>query len=117
MANRNSTPARVALYARVSTKNNGQDPETQLLALREYAQARKLAVFAEYVDVGISGSKDSRPALNRLMADARKRRFDAVLAAGYTNIDILSEHRQLASLCVLAQRHELSLWVLAVVPG
>ena len=62
MANRNST-LRVALYARVSTKNNGQDPETQLIALREYASARKLAVFAEYVDVGISGSKDSRPAL------------------------------------------------------
>ena len=40
MANRNSTPARVAIYARVSTKNNGQDPETQLLALREYAKAR-----------------------------------------------------------------------------
>jgi len=70
MANRNST-LRVALYARVSTKNNGQDPETQLLTLRDYAKARKLAVFAEYVDIGISGSKDSRPALNRLMADAR----------------------------------------------
>jgi len=57
MANPNSTP-RVALYARVSTKNNGQDPETQLIALREYAQARRLEVFSEYVDVGISGSKD-----------------------------------------------------------
>ncbi len=76
MANRNST-LRVALYARVSTKNNGQDPETQLMALRDYAKARKLEVFAEYVDIGISGSKDSRPALNRLMADARKRRFRA----------------------------------------
>ena len=73
----------IALYARVSTKNNGQDPETQLMALREYAKARKLEVFAEYVDVGISGSKDSRPALNQLMADARKRRFDAVLVARF----------------------------------
>ena len=71
----------VALYARVSTKNHAQDPETQLLALREYAKARKLEVFSEYVDIGISGSKDSRPALNRLMADARKRRFAAVLVA------------------------------------
>ena len=61
MANRNST-LRVALYARVSTKNNGQNPETQLLALRDYAQARKLEVFAGYVDIGISGSKDRRPA-------------------------------------------------------
>ena len=54
MATHDSTPARVAIYARVSTKNSGQDPETQLLALREYAQARKLEVFSEYTDVGIS---------------------------------------------------------------
>jgi len=76
MANHNSTP-RVALYARVST-NNGQDPETQLLALREYAQARKLTVFREYTDV-ISGSESSRPALNQLMQDAKRRRIDAVV--------------------------------------
>ncbi len=56
MANRNSTP-RVALYARVSTKNNGQDPETQLMALRDDAQARKLEVFSEYVDVGIAEAR------------------------------------------------------------
>jgi len=68
---------KIALYARVST-SNGQNPETQLLALREYATARKLTVFNEYVDV-ISGSKDSRPALNQLMADAKRRRIDAVV--------------------------------------
>ncbi len=95
MANRNSTP-RVALYARVSTKNNGQDPETQLIALREYASARKLAVFAEYVDVGISGSKDSRPALNQLMADAKKRRFDAVLVARFDRFARSTRHLVLA---------------------
>jgi len=76
MANRNSTP-RVALYARIST-SNGQNPETQLLALREYAQARQLEVFNEYVDV-ISGSESSRPALNQLMQDAKRRRIDAVV--------------------------------------
>ncbi len=95
MANRNSTP-RVALYARVSTKHNGQDPETQLMALRDYAKARKLEVFAEYVDVGISGSKDSRPALNRLMADARKRRFDAVLVARFDRFARSTRHLVLA---------------------
>ncbi len=94
MANRNSTP-RVALYARVSTKN-AQDPETQLLALREYAKARRLEVFGEYVDVGISGSKDSRPALNRLMADARKRRFDAVLVARFDRFARSTRHLVLA---------------------
>ncbi len=86
----------IALYARVSTKNNGQDPETQLLALREYAKARKLEVFNEYVDVGISGSKDSRPALNQLMADARKRRFDAVLVARFDRFARSTRHLVLA---------------------
>ena len=68
---------KIAIYARVST-SNGQDPETQLLALREYARARKLEVFNEYVDV-ISGSEGSRPALNQLMVDAKRRRIDAVV--------------------------------------
>ena len=86
MANPNSTPksrSRVALYARVSTKNNGQDPETQLLALREYAQARGFLVAGEYVDVGISGSKDRRPQLERLMKAARRRDIDAVVVARF----------------------------------
>ena len=87
---------KVALYARVSTKNNGQDPETQLLALRDYAKARELEAFGEYVDVGISGSKDSRPALNRLMADARKRRFDTVLVARFDRFARSTRHLVLA---------------------
>ncbi len=68
---------RVALYARVSTLN-GQHPEMQLSELREYASRRGWVVTGEYVDEGVSGSKDSRPALNRLMADAHRRRFDIV---------------------------------------
>ncbi len=60
---------RIAIYARVSTKGNGQDPETQLLALREYSKARGFEIFYEYVDVGISGSKERRPALDQLMTD------------------------------------------------
>ncbi len=87
---------RVALYARVSTKNNSQDPETQLLALRDYAKARRLEVFGEYVDVGISGSKDSRPALNQLMEGARKRRFDAVLVARFDRFARSTRHLVLA---------------------
>jgi len=87
---------RLALYARVSTKNNGQDPETQLLALREYAKARRLEVFSEYVDNGISGSKDSRPALNRLMTDARKRRFDVVIVARFDRFARSTRHLVLA---------------------
>lgn len=51
----------------------------QLAELREYASRRGWEIFAEYVDLGISGSKESRPELNRLMADAHTRRFDMVL--------------------------------------
>ena len=69
---------RVALYARVSTCN-GQSPEMQVAELREYASRRGWEVFSEYVDLGISGAKESRPALNRLMSDAHKRCFDVVL--------------------------------------
>jgi DNA invertase Pin-like site-specific DNA recombinase len=70
---------RVGLYARVSTSNGQQDPEMQLRELREYAERRGWEVANVYTDAGVSGSKDSRPALNRLMADAKQRRIDAVL--------------------------------------
>jgi DNA invertase Pin-like site-specific DNA recombinase len=69
----------VALYARVSTLNGHQDPEMQLSELREYASRRGLSIHEEYVDQGVSGAKESRPALNRLMTDAQKCKFDAVL--------------------------------------
>ena len=69
---------RVALYARVSTSNNGQSPEMQIRELREYVERRGWEVVGEYIDVGFSGAKDSRPELNRLMSDAHKRRFDCV---------------------------------------
>jgi DNA invertase Pin-like site-specific DNA recombinase len=69
----------VALYARVSTSNGHQDPEMQLAELREYAGRRGWEIVGEYTDQGVSGSKESRPELNRLMTDAHRRRFDAVL--------------------------------------
>ncbi len=68
---------RVAIYARVSTTE--QSTESQLLDLRRYTQDRGWTIFNEYVDAGVSGTKDSRPALNEMMNDARKRRFDVVL--------------------------------------
>ena len=72
---------KIALYARVSTKD--QEPETQLVALREYARARELEILGEFVDVGISGAKDRRPQLERLMKGAHRREFDAVLVARF----------------------------------
>jgi DNA invertase Pin-like site-specific DNA recombinase len=70
---------RAALYARVSTNGHGQTVEPQLLELREYCERRGWQIVGEYLDEGISGAKDSRPELNRLVADAHKRRFDAVI--------------------------------------
>jgi DNA invertase Pin-like site-specific DNA recombinase len=69
---------RVAIYARVSTANNGQDPTLQTRELRDYLQHRGWDFAGEYVDVGISGTKEKRPELDRLMADAHRRRFDVV---------------------------------------
>jgi DNA invertase Pin-like site-specific DNA recombinase len=69
---------RVALYARVSTKNNGQDPRAQIDLLREYAARRGWTIAQEYVDEGFSGTKSDRPALQQLMRDAKRRAFDVV---------------------------------------
>jgi DNA invertase Pin-like site-specific DNA recombinase len=69
---------RAAIYARVSTTQS-QDPEMQLRELREYCKRRNWQVSGEYIDNGVSGTKDSRPELNRLMADAHKRHFDVVV--------------------------------------
>jgi DNA invertase Pin-like site-specific DNA recombinase len=70
---------RVALYARVSTANNSQDTEVQLRELREYVTRRAWQLAGEYVDVGISGTKERRPRLDDLMTDSHRRRFDAVV--------------------------------------
>jgi DNA invertase Pin-like site-specific DNA recombinase len=70
---------RVAIYARVSTTNHGQDVSLQTSEQHQFAEARGWQVFDDYIDQGVSGSKDSRPELNRLMADARRRKFDIVL--------------------------------------
>jgi DNA invertase Pin-like site-specific DNA recombinase len=69
---------RMAVYARVSTTNHGQDVTLQTRDLEQFAQARGWQMVDAYIDAGVSGTKDSRPELNRLMADAHKRRFDVV---------------------------------------
>ena len=77
--NSRSRLVRTAIYARVSTANNGQDPKMQTRELHEYIERRGWKFAGEYVDEGISGTKDSRPELNRLLADAHRRRFDAIV--------------------------------------
>ena len=73
---------RAAIYARVST-HNGQNPEMQLNEVREYCRRRGWKIFGEYVDEGISGSKEHRPALDRLLSDCHKRLVDAVVVYRY----------------------------------
>jgi len=68
---------RAALYMRVSTVD--QHPETQLHELRQFASQRGFEIIEEYTDLGISGTKARRPALDRLLKDAHRHRFDVVL--------------------------------------
>jgi len=68
---------RVAVYARVSTLD--QTTANQLLDLRQMAGQRGFEIVEEYVDHGISGTRARRPALDKMMADARRGRFDIVV--------------------------------------
>jgi DNA invertase Pin-like site-specific DNA recombinase len=71
--------SRAVIYARVSTVNHGQDVTLQTRELEQFAQARGWQIIGQYLDLGVSGAKDSRPELNRLMADAHRRKFDVVV--------------------------------------
>ena len=93
MASANHTP-RVGIYARVSTSD--QSTESQLLDLRRYVTDRTWQSYKEYCDNGISGTKDSRPALDQLMADAKKRKFDIVLVWRFDRFARSTKHLILA---------------------
>lgn len=73
---------RVALYARVSTLDKGQDPETQLRPLREYASRRGFEIEGEYIDTA-SGATEDRSRYKAMLAIARKRKIDVVLVWRY----------------------------------
>src|SRR5690348_9642920 len=70
------------IYARVST-NNGQNPEMQLRELRDYCARRGFEVAGEFVDTGISGSKERRPQLDAMLTACRKREVDAIVVYRY----------------------------------
>ena len=72
---------RVAVYARVSTGE--QTCANQLGDLRAYCQARGWEHVTEFVDQGVSGTKDRRPALDRLMVEVKARRIDVVVVAAF----------------------------------
>jgi DNA invertase Pin-like site-specific DNA recombinase len=85
---------RTVIYARVSTKD--QSCELQLRDLRTYCSARGFNLMQEYVDTGFSGAKDSRPALNELVAAARKRKFDAIVVWRFDRFARSTKHLLLA---------------------
>lgn len=73
---------RIALYARVSTLDKGQDPQTQLHQLREYAQRRNFEIMGEFIDYA-SGTSQDRTQYKLMMEAARKRKIDVVLVWRY----------------------------------
>src|SRR5271167_1146727 len=85
---------RAAIYARVSTKD--QSCAMQMRDLRAYCAARGFTIIREYIDIGQSGAKDSRPELNELMADARKRKFDSILVWRFDRFARSTKHLLLA---------------------
>jgi DNA invertase Pin-like site-specific DNA recombinase len=85
---------RVALYARVSTKDGRQDTENQLIALREYCAKQGWEIAGEYVDHETGGTS-KRPHFQRMFADARQRKFDLVL---FWSLDRLSREGVSATL-------------------
>jgi DNA invertase Pin-like site-specific DNA recombinase len=68
---------RAAIYCRVSTLD--QNPQTQLLDLQQLASQRGFEVVQVYTDHGFSGARQRRPALDQMLADARRGKFDVVL--------------------------------------
>lgn len=93
---------RTALYARVSTDDRGQDPETQLAQLREFADRRGFQIAEEFVDHA-SGRRNDRPRYQAMLAAARKRQIDVVMVWRYDRfarsmqelVNALSEFRAL----------------------
>lgn len=82
MKNQINQNKRVALYARVSTLDKGQDPETQLTQLREYALRRNFEIIGEFIDFA-SGTTQDRIQYKLMMAAAKKRKLDVVLVWRY----------------------------------
>src|SRR5579872_3868321 len=94
MKKRVASIEKVALYARVSTKDGRQDTENQLIALRDYCAKQGWAIAEEYVDHE-TGGHSRRPHFQRMFADARARKFDLVL---FWSLDRLSREGVSATL-------------------
>src|SRR6266852_4031850 len=85
---------KIAIYARVSTKDKGQDTENQLAQHREFSQKQGWTIFAEYIDQE-SGAKSDRSEFQQMFQDASRRKFDVLL---FWSLDRLSREGALETL-------------------
>ncbi|HXH75376.1 MAG TPA: recombinase family protein [Bacteriovoracaceae bacterium] len=85
------TKIKAVAYARVSTLL-GQDPENQLVRIREFSASRGFDLISEYVDKGISGSTEKRPSLDQLILDARMGKFKVLVVSGIDRIGRNTRH-------------------------
>ncbi|HXP83779.1 MAG TPA: recombinase family protein [Bryobacteraceae bacterium] len=89
------TETRVAVYARVSTKDKGQDTENQLAQLRDFCSRQRWTIAREYVDHASAKRADNRAQFQALFEDASRRKFDLVL---FWSLDRFSREGVLATL-------------------
>jgi DNA invertase Pin-like site-specific DNA recombinase len=90
---------KLAIYARISTTNKGQNAENQLLDLRACTKNMQYEIYDEYIDE-LSGGTSDRPAFKRMFADAAKRKFDLVL---FWSLDRFSREGTRATIHYLEQ--------------
>ena len=86
-----AVPIKCVLYARCSTLLN-QDPENQLVPLRQVAKARGFEVVEEFLDHGVSGTRESRPGLSKLQKSAMRGEFSIVMVAALDRIGRNTKH-------------------------
>jgi len=81
---------KVIIYGRISSDE--QNIESQLQAVRKYCKIQDWIISKEYIDKGISGSKDSRPSLDKLKADCKKGTIQAVVVFKFDRIARSTSH-------------------------
>lgn len=91
MEKQNENQVIAVSYSRVSTLL-GQDPMNQLIPIRNLAKSRDLTIIEDYIDVGVSGSKDRRPGLDRLVQDAKDKKFSHLIIYSLDRLGRNSRH-------------------------
>jgi DNA invertase Pin-like site-specific DNA recombinase len=99
-------------YSRVSTLLN-QDPTIQLSAIRDFAQSRGFVLVDEYTDQGISGAKERRPSLDRMISDARRGKFKVLIVTGIDRIGRNTRHL----LNLIAELNEYGVSIISIREG